>query len=110
MNVQSVISLLLTLGKEPKATTTMVDFTMVKVPSTYNDLLSHPSQNALRVSRSSPHLKMKFPTPYDIGILKGDKQVTKQCYDTDVKSNGQVFISWINEKRRDPNKIIKYVG
>ena len=44
VNVQSVISLPLTLGKEPKATTTMVDFMMVKVLLAYNDLLGRPSQ------------------------------------------------------------------
>ena len=87
VNVQSVISLPLTLGKEPKATTTMVDFTMVKFPLAYNNLPSHPSQNALRISGSSPHLKVKFPTLHSICILKGDQEMTKQCYNTIVESN-----------------------
>ena len=36
MKVQGVITLSLTLGEEPKTTTTMVDFIMVKVPLVYN--------------------------------------------------------------------------
>ena len=78
-----------TLGKEPKATTTMVDFTMVKFPLAYDDFLSHPSQNALRISGSSPDLKVKFSTLCNKGVPKGDKQVTKQCDNINVESNGQ---------------------
>ena len=89
VNVQSVISFPLTLGKEPKATTTMVNFVMVKVLLAYNDLLSRPNQNALRINGSSPYLKVKFPTLRSIGISKGDQQVTKQRYNTTVKSNRQ---------------------
>ena len=37
--VQGVVTLSLTLGEEPKTTTTMVDFMVVKVPSAYNVLL-----------------------------------------------------------------------
>ena len=61
-NVQGVVTLPLTLGKEPKATTTMVDFMVVKVLSAFNVLLGRPSQNMLRAVGSSPLLKVKFPT------------------------------------------------
>ena len=40
VKVQGVVTLPLTLGEEPKTTTTMV----VNVPSTYNVLLGRPSQ------------------------------------------------------------------
>ena len=43
VKVQGVVTLPLTLGKEPKTTTIMVDFMMAKVPSTYNVLLGRPS-------------------------------------------------------------------
>ena len=43
MKVQGVITLSLTLGEEPKTTTTMVDFMVVKVPLAYNALLRRPS-------------------------------------------------------------------
>ena len=72
VKVQGVVTLLLTLGEEPKTTTTMVDFIVVKVPLAYNVLLGQPSQNALRVVGSSPYLKVKFSMPYGIGIVKGD--------------------------------------
>ena len=76
-DIQSVISLPLTPGNKPKAITTMVNFTMVKVPLAYNDLPSRPSKNALRISGSSPHSKVKFPTLCGIGVSNGDQQVTK---------------------------------
>ena len=43
INVQGVVTLPLTLGEEPKTTTIMVDFVVVKVPSAYNVLLGKPS-------------------------------------------------------------------
>ena len=48
VKVQGVVTLPLTLGEEPKTTTTIVDFMVVKVHSAYNVLLGRPSQNALR--------------------------------------------------------------
>ena len=75
----------LAVGEEPKTTTTMVDFMVVKVPSAYNVLLWWPSQNALRVMGYSSHLKVKFPTFHGIGVMKRDQQVVRQCYNTTVK-------------------------
>ena len=89
VKVQGVVSLPFTLGEKPKTTTTMVDFMVVKVPSAYNVLLGRPSQNALRVVGSSPHLKVKFPTPHSIGIVKRNQQVARQSYNTAVKLKGQ---------------------
>ena len=66
VKVKGVVTMPLTLGEEPKTTTTMVDFMVVKVPSAYNVLLGRPSQNALRAIGSSPHLKVKLPTPHDM--------------------------------------------
>ena len=39
VKVQGVVTLSLTLGEEPKTTTTLVNFMVVKVPSAYNVLL-----------------------------------------------------------------------
>ena len=43
VKVQGVVTLPLTLGDEPKITTPMVDFMLVKVYSAYNVLLERPS-------------------------------------------------------------------
>ena len=43
VKVQGVVTLPLTLSEEPKTTTTMVDFMVVKAPSAYNVLLGQPS-------------------------------------------------------------------
>ena len=43
VKVQGVVTLPLTLGDEPKITTPMVDFMLVKVYSAYNVLLKRPS-------------------------------------------------------------------
>ena len=88
VKVQVVVTLPLTLGEEPKTTTTMVDFMVVKVSSAYNVLLGRPSQNALRAVGSSPHLKVKFSTPHSIREVEGDQQVARQCYNTAVKLKG----------------------
>ena len=72
----------------------MVDFMVVKVPSAYNFLLGRPSQNALRAIGSSPHLKVKFPTPHRIGEVKGDQQVARQ--------RKRVKVGWDDKRKERP--------
>ena len=43
----------------------------------------------LKAIRSSPHLKVKFPTPHGIKEVKGDQQVARQCYNTAIKLKGK---------------------
>ncbi|GAV69533.1 hypothetical protein CFOL_v3_13034, partial [Cephalotus follicularis] len=62
LNPEGVISLPMTIGGEPCQATIFVSFLVMKMPPTYNVILGHPSQAALKDVVSIPHLKMNFPT------------------------------------------------
>ena len=88
----------------------MVDFMVIKIPSAYNVLLRRPNQNALRVVGSSPHLKVKFPTPYGIGEVRGDQQVARQCYNTIVKLKGKKSeLVEITREKSNLNGVIRFM-
>ncbi|XP_010266763.1 PREDICTED: uncharacterized protein LOC104604198 [Nelumbo nucifera] len=56
------ITLPLLIGDSDVTTRTMVDFTVVRCPSSYNAILGRPTLNALQAAVSTFHLAMKFPT------------------------------------------------
>ena len=72
----------------------MIEFVVIDAHSPYNALLGHQNQNILRAIRSSPHLKVKFPTPKGIGELKGDRSTLRECYNTSPtkKAKGEALI------------------
>lgn len=74
------ISLLMTLGEGTKTKSIIVSFLVVGTPSTYNALLGRPSLNVARAVISIAHLKMKFPTPEGVGLVKANQKVSRQCY------------------------------
>ena len=79
---KGVITLLLTLGEKPRKMNAMTEFVVIDASSAYNAILGRPSKNSLRIIRSSPHLKVKFPTPNEIRELKGNRSTLRECYNT----------------------------
>ncbi|GAV73704.1 hypothetical protein CFOL_v3_17187 [Cephalotus follicularis] len=63
MNLVGVISLSMAIGEETCQVTIFVSFLVIKMPSTYNVILGHPSLARIKAVVLIPHLKMKFPTP-----------------------------------------------
>ncbi|KAK3030966.1 hypothetical protein RJ639_034887 [Escallonia herrerae] len=98
--VEGIIVLLVAIGTPPTQANLMLDFMVVKVPSTYNAILGRPALNQLQAVVSTYHLKMKFPTEYGIEEVKGDQTTAHQCYVTSCRSkNNEVFI--IEDLRED---------
>ncbi|XP_077232324.1 uncharacterized protein LOC143868694 [Tasmannia lanceolata] len=54
--------------------------TFVQVPSTYSTIIGRPALNELQAVVSTPHLKMKFPTPHGIGVICGDQNQARSYY------------------------------
>jgi len=56
-------------------------FLIVDAPTSYNVLLGRPSLNTLGAVVSTPHLAMKFPSPFgDILTIHGDQRLARKCY------------------------------
>ena len=79
------VQLVLTLGEPPCQVTTAVKFLIVDAPSAYDMLMGRPSLNALRVVPSTYHMVIKFPTENEVGVVRGDQRVAKNCYSMSIK-------------------------
>lgn len=53
---------------------------MVNVHSSYNTILGRPVLTALKAITSILHLKIKFPTDFGVGKVRGDQKISRQCY------------------------------
>ncbi|KAL0361939.1 UNVERIFIED_CONTAM: Retrovirus-related Pol polyprotein from transposon [Sesamum radiatum] len=74
------ITLPVSLGEEPRIKTVMVRFLVVDTsyPS-YNIILGRPALNAIEAVISTLCLKMKFPTEYGIGEVRGSQWSAREC-------------------------------
>ena len=79
------IQLVLTLGNPPCQATTTARFLVVDAPSAYNMLLGRPSLNAIKAIPSAYHMMIKFPTTSEVGMVRGDQRVAKECYSASMK-------------------------
>ena len=79
------IQLVLTLGDPPCQATTTARFLVVDTPSAYNMLMGRPSLNAIKAIPFAYHMMTKFPTSSEVGMVRGDQRVARECYSTSVK-------------------------
>ena len=75
-----LVQLVLILGDPPCQATTTIKFLIVKAPSTYNMLLGRPSLNAIRAIPSAYHMVVKFSTENEVGMVRGNQWVARECY------------------------------
>ena len=54
-------------------------------PSAYNILLGMPSLNAIRAIPSAYHMVIKFPTMNEVGMVRGNQRIARECYSASVK-------------------------
>ena len=79
------IQLVLTLGDPPCQATTTARFLVVDAPSAYNMLLGRPSLNAIKFIPSAYHMMIKFHTVSEVGMVRGDQRVARECYSASMK-------------------------
>ncbi|XP_077242520.1 uncharacterized protein LOC143883039 [Tasmannia lanceolata] len=53
---------------------------VVDIPFTYSAIIERPALRDLGAIVSTPHLKMKFPTPAGVGEVRRQQMITRQCY------------------------------
>ena len=62
-----------------------IKFLIADAPSAYNMLLGRPSLNVIRAVPSAYHMVVKFPTENEVGMVRGDQWVARECYLASMK-------------------------
>ena len=77
---KGVVKLTIIAGIYPAQVSKEIDFHVVDCPLTYNVILGRPTLNKLKVATSTYSLKVKFPIAYNIGEIKRDQVLKRECY------------------------------
>ena len=110
------IQLVLTLGDSPCQATTTTRFLVVDASSASNMLLGRPSLNAIKAIPSAYHMMIKFPTVNEVGMVRGDQQVARECYSASMKQRtvDNIYLDKLDMRdevltRLDPSEELKPV-
>ena len=60
--------------------TRQLDFLVVDYPSSYNVIIGRPTLNRWKATTSTYCLKVKFPTSDEVGEVRGDQILARECY------------------------------
>ena len=77
---KGIVTLIITVGMHSKQLTCQLDFLVVDCPSSYNVIIGRPTLNKWKSATSTYCLKVKFPTKNDVGDVRGDKVLARECY------------------------------
>lgn len=72
------ITLYVLAMKASRTLAIMIDFLVVKTPSSYNVILGCPTLNNLRAVTSTYHLKMKFPTRLEVRKVHNEQVLARK--------------------------------
>ncbi|KAK3032953.1 hypothetical protein RJ639_036124 [Escallonia herrerae] len=90
----------------------MLDFMMVKVPSTYNGILGRPALNRLQAMVSNYQLKMKFPTEHGVGEPWEDSwldQPNDACHSSKPSEKQKKF-AWTDDCQKSFEELKTYLS
>ncbi|XP_074323995.1 uncharacterized protein LOC141660915 [Apium graveolens] len=85
VRVRGSVRLPVTLGKGALSVAQMIDFKVLDQDSALNVLVVRPWLRSFRVITSIRHLMIKFPTPNEVGSLRGSQFESRDCYYKAVK-------------------------
>ncbi|XP_074355282.1 uncharacterized protein LOC141693976 [Apium graveolens] len=88
------IQLLVTIGKDHREATHMLNFQVVKAASTYNAIMGRTWIHAFKAVPSTYHMVLNFPTRNDVSEAKKDLKMVLSCYVVALRpdgTGGQVF-------------------
>ena len=72
--------LTITVGTHLKQLTRQLDFLVVDCPLSYNVIIGRPTLNRWKTATSTYCLKVKFPIDNEVGKVKGDQVLARECY------------------------------
>ena len=77
---KGIMTLTITMGTHPRQLTRQLDFLVKDYPSSYNVIIGRPTLNRWKAATSTYCLKVKFPTDNEVGEVKGDQILARECY------------------------------
>ena len=77
---KGIVTLTVTMGTHPRQLTCQLDFLVVDCPSSYNVIIGRPTLNGWKAATSTYFLKAKFPTDNEVGEVKRDQVLARECY------------------------------
>ena len=77
---KGIVTLTITVGTYPRQLTRQLDFLVVDCLSSYNVIIGKPTLNKWKAATSTNCLRVKFPTNNDVGEVKGDQILVRECY------------------------------
>ena len=77
---RSIVTLTVTVGAQPRQLTYQLDFLVVDCPPSYNVIIGRPTLNRWKATTSTYCLKVKFPTDNEVGEVRGDQILARECY------------------------------
>ena len=93
---KGIVTLTMITRTYPAQVTKEIDFLIVYCPSMYNIIFGRPALNRQKAVTSTYQLKVKFPTAYGVGEIKGNQVLVRECYQAALAS-GENHIWVINE-------------
>ena len=80
MYPKGIMTLTVTVGSYPRQLTRQLYFLVVDCPSSYNVIIGRPTLNHWKAATSTYCLKVKFPMKNDVGEVKGNHVLARECY------------------------------
>ena len=80
MYPKGIVTLTVTAGSHPFQVTNKHNFLVVDSPLSYNVIIGRPTFNRWKAATSTYCLKVKFPTEQEVGEIKGDQVLARECY------------------------------
>ena len=94
---KGIVTLTVTVGTYPRQLTRQLDFLVVDYPSSYNVIIRRPTLNYWKSATSTYCLKVKFPTENDVGEVRGDQVLARECYQAMLATKENH--TWMIEKK-----------
>ena len=91
--------------------TRQLDFLVVDCPSSYNVIIGRPTLNKWKAATFTYCLKVKFPTDNEVGEVKGDQVLARECYQAVLaaKENHTWMIEENDEDKVEALEVVELV-
>ena len=106
---KGIVTLTITVRTYPRQLTRQLDILVVDCPSSYNIIIGRPTLNKWKATTSTYCLKVKFPTDNNVGEVKGDQVLARECYQV-VLATKENHTWMIEEKEENKMEALETVA